>query len=140
MSDPIPSATANPDAVVQQVPSNAEDRKAAAALGSLNTEGVSSEAAPSKGLTNAQQEVLNKAMSRLEVAAGQTSDSKKKMAETQKKQPETQKKAVKVNAADVTLLVEQLELNKNKATDLLRAHEGDVTRAIKAYITPSIRT
>ncbi|KAJ5480724.1 hypothetical protein N7539_006618 [Penicillium diatomitis] len=139
MSDPIPSATANPDASAQHVPSNAEDRKAAAALDSLNPEEVSSDSTAPPGPTNAQQEALNKAMSRLEVAAGQTPDDKKKVTGAQKKEPEAPRKVVKVNPADVTLLVEQLELNKSKATDLLRANEGDVNRAIEAFITPSIR-
>ncbi|CEJ55558.1 hypothetical protein PMG11_01810 [Penicillium brasilianum] len=139
MSDSIPSATADPDALDRQLPANAEDRKAAAALNSLNTEGIAGDAAPSKGPSSADQEALSKAMSRLEVAAGHDSG-KKKAAESQKKEAEVKKKVVKINAADVTLLVDQLDLHKNKATDLLRAHEGDVTRAMKAFITPSIRT
>jgi hypothetical protein len=32
---------------------------------------------------------------------------------------------------------EQLDLHKNKATDLLKANEGNVTLAMKAFITPS---
>jgi hypothetical protein len=33
--------------------------------------------------------------------------------------------------------VEELELTKIKATDLLKAHEGDVGKALRAYITPA---
>lgn len=40
---------------------------------------------------------------------------------------------------DLMNQAEQLDLHKSKATDLLRAHEGDVTRAIRAFIAPSIR-
>jgi hypothetical protein len=35
--------------------------------------------------------------------------------------------------------IEELELSKVKATDLLRAHEGDAVEAIKAFITPSVK-
>lgn len=31
--------------------------------------------------------------------------------------------------------VEELDLNKNKATELLKAHDGDATKAIKAFIS-----
>lgn len=103
MSDSIPSATADPDSVHQPLPANAEDRKAAAALNSLNTEGLAGDTAPSKGPSSAEQEALSKAMSRLEVAAGQDTG-KKKTRESQKKEAEV-KKVVKINAADVTLLV-----------------------------------
>ncbi|KAJ5465021.1 uncharacterized protein N7458_000707 [Penicillium daleae] len=138
MSDSIPSATANPDAVDQPLPANAEDRKAAAALNSLNTEGLAGDAASSKGPSSADQEALSRAMSRLEVAAGHDTG-KKKAAESQKKEVEVKKKVVKINAADVTLLADQLDLPKTKATDLLRAHEGNVTHAMRAFIIPSIR-
>lgn len=104
MSDSIPSATANPDAVDQPLPANAEDRKAAAALNSLNSEGLAGDAASSKGPSSADQEALSRAMSRLEVAAGHDTG-KKKAAESQKKEVEVKKKVVKINAADVTLLV-----------------------------------
>lgn len=33
--------------------------------------------------------------------------------------------------------VEELELSKGKATDLLRAHEGDAVRALRAFVTAS---
>jgi DNA uptake protein ComE-like DNA-binding protein len=104
MSDSIPSATADPDAVDQRLPSNAEDRKAAAALNSLNTNGLASDGAASKGPSSADQEALSKAMSRLEVAAGHDSG-KQKATESRKKEAEVKKKVVKINAADVTLLV-----------------------------------
>lgn len=103
MSDPIPSATAEPETVEQQLPANAEDRKAAAALNSLNTNELATDGAPAKA-SNADQEALGKAMSRLEIAAGQ-GQAKKTTAETQKKEAEVKKKAVKIAAADVTLLV-----------------------------------
>lgn len=104
MSDPIPSATADPEAVEQPLPANAEDRKAAAALNSLNTNELATDGAAAKGPSSADQEALGKAMSRLEIAAGQ-GPAKKSTADTQKKEAEVKKKAVKIAAADVTLLV-----------------------------------
>lgn len=104
MSDPIPSASADPEPIDKTLPANAEDRKAAAALSSLNTNELGTEAS-AKGPSTADQEALGKAMSRLEIAAGQ-GPAKKQTAEAQKKEAEVvKKKAVKVAAADVTLLV-----------------------------------
>jgi hypothetical protein len=101
MSDSIPSAHPGPDAVEQHRPANAEDRKAAAALSSLNTNGIGADSG-AKPPSSADQEALGKAMSRLEIAAGQ--DTGKKTAEG--KQAEVVKKrAVKVASEDVTLLV-----------------------------------
>ncbi|TGJ86409.1 hypothetical protein E0Z10_g2350 [Xylaria hypoxylon] len=44
-------------------------------------------------------------------------------------------KKVKVDAADVALLVDELELTKPKATELLKAHDGDAVRALRAFIS-----
>lgn len=103
MSDPIPSATGDPDQVDQPLPANAEDRKAATALSALHTNEVATDAVPAKGPPNADQEALGKAMSRLEIAAGQGA-AKKETTESQK-EAEVKKRAVKVAAADVTFLV-----------------------------------
>ncbi|KAJ6104563.1 hypothetical protein N7523_010883 [Penicillium sp. IBT 18751x] len=135
MSDPIPSASGDPDSVEQSHPANAEDRKAAAALDSLHTNELAADG-PAKGPSSAEQEALGKAMSRLEIAAGKGS-AKTNNTETQKKEAEVKRKAVKISASDVIFLAEQLDLHKNKATDLLKAHEGNVTLALKAFITPS---
>lgn len=35
--------------------------------------------------------------------------------------------------------VDELDLSKAKATELLRSHEGDATKAIKAYIAPPVK-
>ncbi|KAJ5090776.1 hypothetical protein N7532_009460 [Penicillium argentinense] len=136
MSDSIPSATADPEAVDQTLPANAEDRKAAVALSSLNTNEITTEAAPAKG-GSAEQEALSKAMDRLEIAAGQAPGAQK-TAGPQKKDSGV-KKTVKISATDVALLADQLDLHKTKATELLRAHEGDVIRAMRAFISPSPR-
>jgi hypothetical protein len=102
MSDPIPSATADPESV-EQLPSNAEDRKAAAALSSLHTNEIATEA--SVGAPDAaNQEALGKAMSRLEITAGQNSN---KTGAAPKKSGEevAKRKVVRVDPADVALLV-----------------------------------
>ncbi|KAI9834673.1 MAG: hypothetical protein M1826_000075 [Phylliscum demangeonii] len=44
----------------------------------------------------------------------------------------------KLNAADVALLVDELELSKIKATELLRRCEGDIVRALKAFVAPEM--
>ncbi|CAI7664770.1 hypothetical protein N7527_000637 [Penicillium freii] len=136
MSDLIPSATADPNIVEKPLSSNAEDRKAAAALSSLNTNEIATEGASIGAPVNATQEALGRAMSRLEIAAGQGSDSKT-VVEVLKTDEVVNKKTVKVAPADVTLLVDQLDLNKIKATELLKAHDGDAIKAMKAFIAPS---
>ncbi|CAI7653116.1 unnamed protein product [Penicillium glandicola] len=135
MSDPIPSATADPGTIES---SNAEDRKAAAALSSLNTNEIATQDFSAGAPLTADQEALGRAMSRLEIAAGQTSGNKK-TAEGPKTDGVVKKMAVKIAPADVTLLVDQLDLNKIKATELLKAHDGNATQAMKAFIAPSIQ-
>jgi hypothetical protein len=110
MAEPIPSATnaaadAAEDETSQNLPNNAEDRKAAAALNSLNANAMSQENGESaaKQPSAADQEALGKAMSRLEIASGlKKSDTSKKP--EQKKDVEPKKK-VKIASEDVTFLV-----------------------------------
>ncbi|EXJ95957.1 hypothetical protein A1O1_01082 [Capronia coronata CBS 617.96] len=144
MAEPIPAASSAADAAddetSQNLPNNAEDRKAAAALNSLNANDMSQEngEAAAKQPSAADQEALGKAMSRLEIASGlvkKKSDTKKAEA---KKEVEAKKK-VKIAAEDVTFLVEELDLSKPKATDLLRSHDGNAMQAIKSFLTPQIR-
>lgn len=161
MAEPIPSAAtageAADDETSQTLPANAEDRKAAAALNALNANEMSQEngETTTKQPSAADHEALGKAMSRLEIASGvskKKEDTKK--AET-KKEVETKKK-VKVAAEDVNFLVssaqvyitvyagpvlilvqvEELELPKTKATELLRSHDGNAISAVKAFIAP----
>lgn len=104
MSDPIPSASADQDAVDHIAPSNAEDRKAAAALSSLNVNEVATEGISDGAPETANQEALGKAMSRLEIAAGKGPNTKG--AAVQKSGGAVaKKKVVKIAAADVALLV-----------------------------------
>ncbi|KAL4946637.1 hypothetical protein BDV06DRAFT_182002 [Aspergillus oleicola] len=146
MSDPIPSAANETTAST-----SAEDRKAAAALSSLNTtevaassdEPTTSGTAAGNQPSSADQEALGKAMSRLEIAAGSKSGSKTSTKGTAKEGDneigEVKKKApaVKVAGEDVTLLVNELDMSKVKATELLKANEGDAKKAIRAFIRPA---
>lgn len=171
MSDPIPSA-ATADPTPAPAPStSAEDRKAAAALSSLNTTEIASDstaAADVKQPSLADQEALGKAMSRLEIAAGAKGKGKAGGNENGNGKAATDKSedagglkgdekkkvaAVKVAAEDVGLLVcdvqlctsccgmltwktNELDLSKVKATELLKANEGDARKAIRAFIRP----
>jgi hypothetical protein len=108
MAEPIPSAGDGDD---QRLPANAEDRKAAAALSSLNNNEISQgDDAGSKLSSAAAQEALGKAMSRLEIAAGGSANKTGAAAtpstgKTGQKKEVVKKKAVKIAAEDVTLLV-----------------------------------
>ncbi|CBF85303.1 hypothetical protein AN1654.2 [Aspergillus nidulans FGSC A4] len=159
MSDPIPSATTTTTSELPSASAAAEDRKAAAALSSLNTTEITSETAASetKQPSSADQEALGKAMSRLEIAAEGTKShaGSKGKGEGGSKTSEAKKKAaavaaVKVSGDDVSLLVgigrkligllpqmNELDLSKIKATELLKAHEGDSRKAIRAFIRPA---
>ncbi|KAL2361490.1 hypothetical protein RJZ56_005627 [Blastomyces dermatitidis] len=144
-----------------ELPTNAEDRAAAAALSSLNTANETSASEHDRDVpagavvpSAADQEALGKAMSRLEIiagmgkaggsSAGAAMGTGKKDAEVKKTKAEekpdagevVKKKVVKVTAEDVGLLVDQLDLTKVKATELLKTHEGDSIKAIRAYIAP----
>jgi hypothetical protein len=112
MAEPIPSAStaaadAADDETSQDLPKNAEDRKAAAALNSLNANDMSTEngeEASARQPSAADQAALDKAMSRLEMASGIS----KKKQDTKKAETKNQievKKKVKIAAEDVTFLV-----------------------------------
>ncbi|ROV94951.1 hypothetical protein VMCG_08341 [Cytospora schulzeri] len=99
---------------LDQQAKSAEDRKAAAALSSLDDARGDDVASSS-----VDQEGLNKAMNML--SAGKAEEKK-------------DVKKVKVDAADVTLLVDELDLTKPKATELLKQHDGDAVKAMRAFI------
>lgn len=162
MAEPVPKSSAeqakptNDEAAAaseppENLPTNAEDRAAAVALSSLNT-GTSAAAADDAGgaagnhvPSKADQEALGQAMSRLETIAAASSGkpsgaaAKKDTAAKKEKEEEKvvkKKPVVKVLAEDVNLLVDQLDLIKPKATELLKSHEGNPIKAIRAFITP----
>ncbi|KAI2888255.1 hypothetical protein CBS76997_8513 [Aspergillus niger] len=146
MSDSIPSAHDDEQHQHQQHhhhPTNAEDRKAAAALSALNPSHIAPDTPKSASTPSAaDQEALGQAMSRLEIASGQSGGAGgrggvRKPAEAQKRVPveATKKKAAKVAVEDVNLLIEELELNKSTATELLRLHDGNVVEAMRAFVS-----
>lgn len=110
MAEPITSASnaadAGDDETAQNLPANAEDRKAAAALNSLNANGMSQEngETANKQPSAADQEALGKAMSRLEIASGVSKKKEDPKKADAKKEVEVKKK-VKVAAEDVAFLV-----------------------------------
>ena len=83
------------------LPTNPEDRKAAAALSSLDVRGDEENASKS---VHIDQEALGKAISRLEVSSGKGKAGDEGKAKA-KEVEEKKKKAVKVDQADVALLV-----------------------------------
>lgn len=132
------------DEMLDDKAKSAEDRKAAAALSKLDARGDDDD---DKAAGSVDQEGLSKAMNKLGVSKQTTA--------TQ------QKKAVKVDKADVQLLVsssssrymccwgigadcvnfyyfflqvDELDLTAPKATDLLKQHDGDAVTAMKAFI------
>ncbi|GKZ39708.1 hypothetical protein AbraIFM66950_000985 [Aspergillus brasiliensis] len=139
MSDSIPSAHTD-EQHQHHHPTNAEDRKAAAALSALNPSHIAPDTPKSSSTPSAaDQEALGQAMSRLEIASGQSGGGRgggQKPAAAQKRVPAdgAKKKAVKVAVEDVNLLVEELELNKNNATELLKLHDGNVVEAMRAFV------
>ncbi|KAH8755569.1 hypothetical protein BGZ57DRAFT_1018863 [Hyaloscypha finlandica] len=122
------ATTGDVDDEIPVAAKSAEDRKAAAALSSLDAP-RDDESASTKDVD---QEAVRKAMERLGGSATANGTAAKK--DDEKK---VVKKAVKVDPADVTLLVEELELSKIKATDLLKVHDGDAGKALRAFIAPA---
>lgn len=120
--------------------STAEDRKAAAALSSLDTQDEDGSSSNEKKGVDTQ--ALNEAMAKVSV---------------EKSKGET-KKTIKVQAADVNLLVrtghvrigngtawncqtdsiaqvKELEVSKEKATEMLKKHNADAVKAMTAFVT-----
>ncbi|KAI5458087.1 hypothetical protein BGZ63DRAFT_427373 [Mariannaea sp. PMI_226] len=99
----------------QTTAKSAEDRKAASALASLDAD-------ESAGSHNVDHDAASKAMKTLGGAAPKAAAAA------------ASSKNVKVDPADVALLVDELELPKPKATELLKSHEGDAVKAMRAYV------
>ncbi|KAI9754391.1 MAG: hypothetical protein M4579_004729 [Chaenotheca gracillima] len=151
MAEPQPPNThegADLEEETPALPKSAEDRKAAAAMSSVSAREDDGEATG----RDVDQEALGKAMKNLSVGdlSGGAGGPKKEVDEGAKKAAEEREEkkkaaaaraaaiaAVKVDQADVGLLVEQLELSKIKATDLLKANEGDAVKAMEAFVTAS---
>ncbi|KAK1494772.1 hypothetical protein CTAM01_08785 [Colletotrichum tamarilloi] len=152
----VEGATAGDVEEEVQPAKSAEDRKAASALASLDAGGddsgsgqVDVDAAQKaiKGLggaTAAKKEVKNvkvdaggddSGSGQVDVDAAQKAIKGLGGATAAKKEV----KNVKVDAADVALLVDELELTKPKATELLKANDGDAVKAMKASDDQSLK-
>lgn len=105
---------------------SAEDRKAASALANLNAVTEGGGGGGSRHIID--QEAASKAMHSLGPASAGAATAGASRA------PAVPKKSVKVDPVDVALLVEQLELSKPKATDLLKSHDGNAVAALRAYV------
>ncbi|KAK5073455.1 hypothetical protein LTR51_004034 [Lithohypha guttulata] len=139
MAEPITTANENEEA---QKPTNAEDRKAAAALDNLNANAMSQDNGEAQDSTQpnaADQEALMKAMGRLEVAAGGSASKKIDDKKDVVKKDAEVKKKIKLAAEDIQFLVNELDLSKPKATELLRAHDGSIDSAVRSYVVPAAK-
>ncbi|KXT07426.1 hypothetical protein AC578_470 [Pseudocercospora eumusae] len=110
------------------LPASKEDRKAAQALSSLDAK-VNDDAGAKKEVDL---KALGDALKNLD---GQNTQ---KSSAAVKKEEAPKKPLVKVAAEDVALLVEHLDLSKAKATDLLRAHDADATKAMSAWVASTV--
>ncbi|KAK1048638.1 hypothetical protein LTR74_017483 [Friedmanniomyces endolithicus] len=131
MAEPQPANIAEGADAPDVLPANAEDRKAAQAMSSLDIKGGEDDAAPKKEMDL---KALNDAMKNLGAAQGQKTLSPGAAA----RKEEAPKKLVKVDQADVALLADQLDLSKTKATALLRAHDADAVKAMTAWVTAAV--
>ena len=86
-------------------PKSAEDRKTAAALSSLDKRGDEDDDGASGAKSQLDQEALGKAMSRLEVGGSKKSGESAGKGKEAKEGEVVRRKAVKVDQADVVLLV-----------------------------------
>lgn len=123
MAEPQPrnvhegATTGDVEDELQSTAKSAEDRKAASALASLDAAGNEDNSGK-----EVDQEAVNKAMKSL---GGANAAAAPKAAPV---------KNVKVDAADVALLVDELELTKPKATEFLKSHDGDAVKAMRAWV------
>lgn len=159
MAEPQPSTIHEGASTPPAPPAAAASAAAeAAALDSLDNKTLSdASSAPKKEIDL---KALNDAMKALDSGAGGKKVSAAAAAAGGLKKDEEPAKLIKVDAADVTLLVswipfeqwslidcpandamhqaEQLDLSRPKATELLRAHDADAVRAMKAWVSAAV--
>ncbi|KAM0702189.1 hypothetical protein Q7P35_011099 [Cladosporium inversicolor] len=137
MAEPQPSTIHEGASTPPAPPAAASATAEAAALGSLDDKTISSNTstAPKKEVDL---KALNDAMKALDSGSGGKKVSAAATAAGGLKKDEEPAKLIKVDAADVTLLAEQLDLSRPKATELLRAHDADAVRAMKAWVSATI--
>ena len=96
-------------------PTSAEDRKAASALANLDGDETTT---TSSSAANVDAAAISKATKVVPSATPAAAP----------------KKNVKIDAADVTLLVEECELSKVKATELLRSFDGSLEATLRDFV------
>ncbi|SPO02152.1 uncharacterized protein DNG_04825 [Cephalotrichum gorgonifer] len=112
------AASDHPEEIPEDTRKSAEDRKAASALANLNAE-------PSpQGNGNVDQAAVSAAMKKLGGGKGGVSL--------------PIRGNVKIEQADVALLVEQLDLAKGKATELLKSNDGNAVKALRAFVQGNV--
>ncbi|XP_044715423.1 uncharacterized protein HRG_11002 [Hirsutella rhossiliensis] len=134
MADNRPPADVDDELPASSTAKSAEDRKAASALASLDASHDDAAATASK---HVDRRAVDEAMKRLGGVVPSSSSSAAAAASSKAKAAAAASpvKNVKVDAADVALVVDQLELPRPKATELLKAHDGDAVKAMRAYIS-----
>jgi len=111
----------DPEDLPTPLPTNAEDAKTLKALSNLDAHADDEVSSQSANNTNA--EALGKATAGLGSLSAST--------------PAPAKKAVvKVSQDDVQLIVNEMEVSKAKATELLKENGADVVKTLKAMIAP----
>ena len=120
--------------IEEEIPAqkSAEDRKAASALASLDAGGPSSSPSSSASAAAAAAAVDSEAVSKAMKNLGASSAA---AAEKSKQSKAPAGKSVKVDQADVALLVDELEVSKVRATEMLRSCEGDAVKAMREFVT-----
>ncbi|KAF1982567.1 hypothetical protein K402DRAFT_384428 [Aulographum hederae CBS 113979] len=96
-----------------------EARKAAAALSALESHEEASSTPNNNGKKDVNAEALSSAMKNLDVKEGGEG---------------VRKAVVKIAAADVAFIADQFDLSKPRATDMLRANEGNAKKAMSAFV------
>ncbi|KAI1165720.1 hypothetical protein F5B18DRAFT_649402 [Nemania serpens] len=94
---------------------SAEDRKAAAALASMDSNGDGSSAA------DVDIAAASKAVRNLGTAAPAPGEKK-------------EVKKIKIDPAEVQIIMDALDMTKAKATELFKAHDGNSVEAMTAYV------
>ncbi|KOS23413.1 hypothetical protein ESCO_006667 [Escovopsis weberi] len=108
---------ANEDDSPAAAAKSVEDRKAASALANLDASADDSAAAPSAAAS---------AAAAAAAAAGSSSSASKQA----KPAP---KKNIKLDPEDVALVVDQLELSKPRAIELLKQHDGSAVAVLRMF-------
>ena len=140
MAEPQPSSVTEGMDDPAPPPASAEDRKAAAAMNALESSRTADNEDNQKPTQKIDANAISDAISRLELAtkSGKSAvedpnEERRKKREEEQKERERRAK-IKVDQADVNILVQECDLSKTKAKELLQAHEGDFEKALRAFV------